>query len=52
MNSALQNAVIVAAVVFALMILVPVAGFLLRAALVAGLAGLVIYLLHRVFGGR
>jgi hypothetical protein len=52
MNRSMQNAIIVAAIVFGLMIVVPVASFLLRAAIVAGLAGLAVYVLHRMFGGR
>lgn len=50
MNSATGTAVIVAAIVFGLIVLVPIASFLLRAAVIAGLAGLAVYVLLRVFG--
>ncbi|WP_158547465.1 hypothetical protein [Rhodovulum sp. 12E13] len=50
MNDALAIALVAAAIVFALMVLVPVASFLLRAAVVAGLAGLAVYLVARLLG--
>jgi hypothetical protein len=50
MNDALALALVAAVIVFVLMVLVPVASFLLRAAVVAGLAGLAVYLVARLLG--
>jgi hypothetical protein len=50
MDDALRLALVVGAVVFALMVLVPVASFLLRAAVIAALAGLAVYVIARLLG--
>jgi len=50
MDDALRLALLVGAVVFALMVLVPVASFLLRAAVIAALAGLAVYVIARLLG--
>ncbi len=50
MNDALRLAMVVGALVFALMLLVPIASFLLRAAVVAGLAALGVYIFLRIIG--
>lgn len=50
MNSPAATALIIAAIVFGLIILIPIASFLLRAAVIAALAGLAVYLLLRIFG--
>jgi len=50
MDDPLRLAILVAAIVFGLMVLLPVASFLLRAAVIAGLAGLAVYLLARLLG--
>lgn len=52
MDDALRLALLVGALVFALMVLIPIASFLLKAVVVAGLAGLAVYLVVRLFGGR
>lgn len=52
MSSPLASAIVVGAIVFGLIILIPIASFLLRAAVIAGLAGLAVYVLLRVFGRR
>jgi hypothetical protein len=49
-DDALRLAILVGAIVFALMVLVPVASFLLRAAVIAALAGLAVYVLARLIG--
>ena len=52
MDDALRLAFLVGALVFALMIVIPIASFLLKAAVVAGLAALAVYVVVRLFGGR
>ena len=50
MEDAAKLAIAVAAIVFALMVLIPIASFLLKAAVVAALAGVAIYVVARVLG--
>lgn len=50
MNDALRLAMVVGAIVFALVLLVPIASFLLRAVVIAGLAALAVYVFLRVIG--
>lgn len=52
MTDATRIAFLVAAIVFAVMVLVPIASFLLRAALVAAVAGGAVWVLARLFSGR
>lgn len=52
MDDAIRLAFLVGALVFALMVLIPIASFLLKAAVVAGLAAAAVYLAVRLFGGR
>lgn len=49
MDEPAKLALIVAAIVFGLMVLLPIASFLLRAAVIAGLAGLAVFVLARLF---
>jgi len=49
MDDAAKLAFTVGAIVFGLMVLVPIASFLLKAAVVAGLAGLAVFVLVRIF---
>jgi len=50
MEDAAKLAVSVAAIVFGLMVLIPIASFLLKAAVVAALAGVAIYVVARLIG--
>jgi len=50
MDDALRLAFLVASIVFGLMVLIPIASFLLKAAVVAGLAGLAVYAVVRLVG--
>ena len=50
MDDAVKLAFTVGAIVFGLMVLLPIASFLLKAAVVAGLAGLAVFVLVRMFG--
>lgn len=52
MSEATRLAWIVAALVFVVMVAIPVASFLLRAAVVAALAGAAVWLVVRLFGQR
>ena len=51
MSDPVRTALIVAAIVFLVMVAVPIASFLLRAAFVAAVAGLAVWVLIRLFGG-
>jgi hypothetical protein len=50
MSDPVKTALIAGAIVFALMVLVPIASFLLKAAVVAALAGLAVWVLLKIFG--
>lgn len=50
MQDSLWIAIVTAAIVFGLMIIIPIASFLLKAAVVALIAGAAVYLLMRLFG--
>ncbi|MEM9798021.1 MAG: hypothetical protein AAF919_16125 [Pseudomonadota bacterium] len=52
MSDVTRTAIIVAGVVFIVMAAVPIASFLLRAAVVAAVAGGAVWLAATVFGGR
>lgn len=50
MSDAKNIALLVALIVFGVMVLIPIASFLLKALIVAAVAGLAVYLLVRLFG--
>ncbi len=50
MQDSLWIAIVTAAIVFGLMIIIPIASFLLKAAVVALIAGAAVYVLMRLFG--
>lgn len=50
MQDSIWIATVTAAIVFGLMIIVPIASFLLKAAVVALIAGAAVYVLMRLFG--
>jgi len=50
MSEQMRNALIVAAIVFALVVLVPIASFLLKAVVVAAIAGAAVYALQVLLG--
>ena len=50
MNTPAATALIIAAIVFGLIVLIPIASFLLRAAVIAALAGLAVYVLLMMTG--
>lgn len=52
MGDATRIALLTAAIVFLVMVLIPVASFLLRAALVAAVAGGAVWVLAKLFSGR
>ena len=50
MSEQMRNAVVVGAIVFVLIVAIPIASFLLKALLVAVVAGAAVYLLQTLLG--